>query len=289
MRMIAVLVGAVVRSTGGYSVPGGSSWRCSSANIPNCVRMCTTDETVGLQRVQAALLRDASSADALRDTLFQSLSLFPDEARTEDLNEAIADARLRLHEANTGAVPTDHQAADKERELLASIQQLRAKGKSDEEIMSGVQLQPTASPGSGGGDAPPRAPTRGEEAWGSWSQTDAAIALDLYIGAQIIAKEIEVEMAEGWLCVQTGEVDAPPLLFGRLAQPVIASELMWAVDETSDGRRVLCIEVPKKARPAASRASADCVFDESLHIAGTPCLVAGLSQGTITLDLPDVV
>ena len=33
-------------------------------------------------------------------------------------------------------------------------------------------------------------------------------------------------------------------------------------------------------------ASVDCIFDESLHIRGQPCLQAGLSQGTITLDLP---
>ena len=52
----------------------------------------------------------------------------------------------------------------------------------------------------------------------------------------------------------------PHLLYGRLAQPVRASELTWTLDtcevwdatlEETVERRVLCIEIPKKAWPAA--------------------------------------
>ena len=33
-------------------------------------------------------------------------------------------------------------------------------------------------------------------------------------------------------------------------------------------------------------ATVDCIFDESLHIHGKPCVVPGLSQGTITIQMP---
>lgn len=91
-----------------------------------------------------------------------------------------------------------------------------------------------------------------------------------------------------------------PILFGRLAQPVLADELSWTVDTNRearstelernvDGQRVLCIELPKKPYPSGtgSGARCDCVFDESLHIHGKPVLLPGLSQGTITITLPD--
>ena len=59
--------------------------------------------------------------------------------------------------------------------------------------------------------------------------------------------------------------------------------------EDSSGARVLCIELPKREPPSGTgrAAKVDCVFDESLHVRGTPCLRPGLSQGTITIDLPD--
>ena len=113
--------------------------------------------------------------------------------------------------------------------------------------------------------------------------------LELELPDGVRAKELDVDVVEGWLYVQrtsaAAEADAaPPLLFGRLAQSHLASELMWAVDTLSDGRQMLCITLPKKERGRLGAASADCIFDESLHIRGEPCLQAGLSQGTITLD-----
>ena len=41
-----------------------------------------------------------------------------------------------------------------------------------------------------------------------------------------------------------------PLLFGRLAQPVLADELTWTIDTREDDQRVLCIEIPKKPWPS---------------------------------------
>ena len=102
-----------------------------------------------------------------------------------------------------------------------------------------------------------------------------------------------MEVAEGWLfvgsdidaAVDSGR-DATPLLFGRLLQPVLADELSWAVDEDASGEPVLCIELPKKTSGAGVGAVADCIFDETLHIDGSPVLQPGLSQGMMTVTLP---
>ena len=85
--------------------------------------------------------------------------------------------------------------------------------------------------------------------------------------------------------VEDPAAGAPPLLFGRLAQRVAVAELMWGVEDDADGRRLLCIELPKERGKQAVRA--DCVFDETLCVRGEPCLAAGLSQGRISIDLPD--
>ena len=54
-------------------------------------------------------------------------------------------------------------------------------------------------------------------------------------------------------CNQTSvpNIRDEPLLSGRLAQQVIASELNWALDDDaalSAGLRLLCIELPKRER-----------------------------------------
>ena len=67
------------------------------------------------------------------------------------------------------------------------------------------------------------------------------------------------------------------------------TSLMWTVDEVADDQRVLCIEISKREVPlrAGAGATIDCIFDESLHIHGEPCLnCPGLSSGTITIQMP---
>jgi len=154
--------------------------------------------------------------------------------------------------------------------------------------------------------APPPAPLRGEEPWGRWSQSDASVNIEFFLEDSVRGRDVVCEVAEGWLCVgidrsyggfyEDGvwggeevineDEGTPPLIFGRFAQRVVGSELSWTIDEEADGRRTLCIELPKHKRNTGDRASVDCIFDESLHINGTSCVVPGLSQGTITLDLP---
>ena len=107
------------------------------------------------------------------------------------------------------------------------------------------------------------------------------------IDETVQSKRLSVEVEEGFLFAKEEGVEGPPLIFGRLLQPVVASELMWGVDDAADGEgRALCIELPKKAAPGGVGASVDCVFDETLHVHGEPCLLPGLSLGTITLTLP---
>ena len=155
------------------------------------------------------------------------------------------------------------------------------------------------------GAAPEPAPTQGTEAWGSWSNGNRAISLCISLPASVRTRDVLCEVVEGWLLVaaevqeerlyedgvwggeepipEPGASGEPPLLFGRLMQPVIASELTWGIDE-ADGRRELCIELPKVPRlPESEYASADCIFDETLLIGGESCLKPGLSQGTITM------
>ena len=68
------------------------------------------------------------------------------------------------------------------------------------------------------------------------------------------------------------------LLSGKLALPVDRTELMWVVEEQSDGSKLLCIELPMLPIDTSLRStSVDCIFDESLTIDGQSCMVPGLS------------
>jgi hypothetical protein len=137
---------------------------------------------------------------------------------------------------------------------------------------------------------PKSTPLQGEESWGRWSRAGPSVSLELQVDEGVRVKDIRVEIEEGWLLAGVDSEDAPPpFIFGRFAQPVEATSLMWTVDEVADDQRVLCIEISKREVPlrAGAGATIDCIFDESLHIHGAPCLsVPGLSSGTITIQMP---
>jgi len=154
-------------------------------------------------------------------------------------------------------------------------------------------------------ETPEPAPIKGIQPWGSWANGAAAVSLELVLPEGVRGRDVVCETAEGWLCVQLdisathmyedgvwgGEevVDEgagrPPLLFGRFAQNVVGSELSWCIEDDGD-RKLLHIELPKAPPDPRSRASADCLFDETLTINGESCLAPGLSQGTLTLQMP---
>jgi hypothetical protein len=167
---------------------------------------------------------------------------------------------------------------------------------------------PTAAPSSPtAASTAQKSPTEGEHAWGRWRQGQTAVTLEMYISEDVKARDLVVEVVEGWLIARVdtstevlyedgvwgGEEvlddnngGQPPLLFGRFAQPVVGADVAWLVDEeASTGRRVLCIDLPKAAQDGAA-ATADCIFDETLLINGQPFLAPGLSQGFITMAVP---
>ena len=157
-----------------------------------------------------------------------------------------------------------------------------------------ISWQARIRPGS---RPPPAAPMRGSEAWGRWSHTSSCISIELILDERVDTRTLAVEVSEGWLFARGDyysdaavEGGVEPLLFGRIAQPVLADELTWTLDTNHEvGRRVLCIEVPRKAWPSgtAHAARSDCCFDESLHIHGQPTLLPGLSEGAIKVEEPN--
>ena len=79
------------------------------------------------------------------------------------------------------------------------------------------------------------AATSGNEEWGQWSHTALDINVELILDEHTDARSLAVDMAEGWLFAgsdlnaEKGGLRAP-LLYGRLAQPVLADELVWTLD-----------------------------------------------------------
>ena len=133
----------------------------------------------------------------------------------------------------------------------------------------------------------------GSQPWGTWRHTVEAISIDYLLPKDVTPNDVCCEVGEGWLCAWedrsydtfyedgvwggegTVEVDAgPPLIFGRLAQIVYGHKLAWDIEERK-GHAMLCISIPKAEHAIASNDVR--LFDETLHIRGEQCLVAGLS------------
>lgn len=222
-----------------------------------------------------------------------------------------------IKRAAVRAIEVSDDSDDLEKKLLAKIAKMRAAGASDEDILASVdtatedlEVKQSSSPRiettepepsapsqeaqqSSPPPSPPQAtepkiaPQQGEESWGRWSRAGKNVYMELFLDESINVKEVRVEVAEGWLLAGVDserDDDPPPFVFGRFAQPVAATQLSWAVDEDVNDRRVLCIDLPKKEASLRQGAGAtiDCIFDESLHIHGEPCLdCPGLSSGTV--------
>ena len=115
--------------------------------------------------------------------------------------------------------------------------------------------------------APPRS---GREPWGTWSQSADEICFELCVGASTRGADIHVECLVGFLDVRCKD---DPMLSGRLALDVRATELDWTLDEPADGERALCIVLPK--RPGGREGGTGAIFS-SLRVGGEECTVPGL-------------
>jgi hypothetical protein len=114
-------------------------------------------------------------------------------------------------------------------------------------------------------------PSQGRESWGRWSMSTNEICFELCVGASTRAADILVECLVGFLDVRCKD---EPLLSGRLALQVRATELDWTLDEAADGERALCIVLPKRQGAEVS-GGADSIFS-SLRVCGEQCTVPGL-------------
>ena len=132
-----------------------------------------------------------------------------------------------------------------------------------------------------------------------WENAADAIKLDLYLEDDVKANDVCCEVEEGWVAVfidasyasyyedgvwggeDVVDVESgPPLLLGRLAQLVRGVDLSWDIhDERESGRRFVSIDLSKAKRQHLDESQ--CIFDESLTLAGVPCLEPGLSVGKI--------
>ena len=154
----------------------------------------------------------------------------------------------------------------------------------------------TATPPSAHSSPRTPAPRSGVQPWGSWSQEGDSVNLEIALPRGVTARDVRCELnKDGILRItlkggggaegggegggDAGEVDASsPLLVGRIALPVDRTDLMWGVEEDSDGERLLCVELPLWPADPKRTVMVDCIFDESLEVQGrNHGLVAGLN------------
>ena len=85
--------------------------------------------------------------------------------------------------------------------------------------------------------------TSGIEAWGTWSQTERDVTFELYVADETRGKQVSCEVSAGVLDVR---VSGEPVFHGELAQQLRPTDLEWVLDTLSDGRKVVCVELPKR-------------------------------------------
>ena len=118
-------------------------------------------------------------------------------------------------------------------------------------------------------------PKSGREEWGTWMQSDSEMCLELFVPDETRGKQVRCEVLVGFLDVR---VDDVPLLSGRLAQEARPLDLQWLLDTQADGRKVLCIDLPKRSE--AKRGDKVLCIDgplfKSLRVDGEAVATSGL-------------
>ena len=119
-------------------------------------------------------------------------------------------------------------------------------------------------------------PRSGEQDWGRWSHESDNICVDLTLPQGVRVKDLVCDVSK--LGIMRIEHQGEQILHGQLALPVDRAELTWVVEQQDDGSKLLCIELPMLPIDTSGRMKAvDCIFDDSLLINGSPCLIPGLS------------
>ena len=164
---------------------------------------------------------------------------------------------------------------------MRTMLELRRAGKTDEQIMQHMAEKELAGTGiEVPTEVPPALPRAGEEPWGSWSQSESSIYLELHVDSETPAKAVHCAVEVGFLDVRIRD---EPLFSGRLAQ-MCFGDPEWTLDERADGQRVLCIDLQKRtASPDAL--SAEALF-ASLRVQGREVGAPGLVSGVYMANVP---
>ena len=164
-------------------------------------------------------------------------------------------------------------------EILQRMRDLRQQGMTDEQILELIATEELAGTGIDIPAEAPCLPSAGQASWGTWSQDDGNIYLELYVEQGTGAKEVmcEVRDLQEKVGVLDVKVAGEPLLSGRLAHAVM-SDIEWALDDSaSGGQRVLCIDLEKRVKGTPDLA-ADALF-EDLTVQGVEVSGQGLVSG----------
>jgi len=181
-----------------------------------------------------------------------------------------------------------NEAGDLEDRLVKEILAQRATGREwDPGMVAGMEADLARVGALRADDESPARPAglplTGSAPWGSWAQSadGRLISLELWVDASARAADIRCECLVGFLDVRCQD---EPLLSGRLAQEVRSTELEWTLEESnSDGKRALCIELPKRERSVVVDESgrfADAIFS-SVRVASQEYAVPGLVTGKV--------
>jgi len=165
--------------------------------------------------------------------------------------------------------------AEQEAAILEKMTAMRRRGMTDEQILEAIATEELFGTGVNmPAAAPPELPRSGGEAWGSWSQTDESVYLELNVAPDTPAKQVAVAVQVGFLDVRVAD---DPLLSGRLALDVL-SDVEWALDVGADGQKVLCVSLQKRRVDAVDAQSGTALFS-SLRVHGSEVGAPGLVSG----------
>jgi hypothetical protein len=185
-----------------------------------------------------------------------------------------------LRRTDAAVMISDREADDLEERLVKQIMAQRASGAEwDASMVAGMEadlsrLSKVDRPMDPPTSSATAVPRKGTEPWGCWEQTSdgKSVSFELIVDGATRAADIRCECLVGFLDVRCKD---EPVLSGRLAQQVLPQELNWALDESADGQKLLCIDLPKR-----DPANFDAIF-QSVRVGDAECFAPGLVKGRI--------